>query len=139
MAGNFDVSVKLTGYNRVRNQLRALAAAHPDDTDPILEKHAKTEANRLREKPYPPKLPGQKYIRTGQLGRRFRAQKRKKGQWSVINRTEYAVWVIQKGMQNKKYHEGRWWTIQDELAKEMPKLTKNLATKLERIMEKQPD
>lgn len=140
MARNaFDVSYDVKGYNRVQNMLRALASAHPNVTDPIIGKHVKQQAKDLRGKPYPPMLPNQKYKRTGILGKRFRAQHRGKGQWAVINRVPYAVWVIKKGMQNRKYHLGRWWTLEDEMDASMPELTRNLTVALENEIEKQTD
>ena len=135
----FDVKVEFEarGYNRVRNQLRTLAAAHPDITDKVMERHIKTQAANLRSKPYPPMLPNQKYKRTGKLGRAFRAQRRGRGSWAVINRTSYAVYVIKKGYQNRKYHEGRWWTIEDEMKRSMPELTRKLSTELEQELGRQ--
>ena len=139
MADPFDVTVRMYGYNRVRNQLRAMASAHPKHTDPTIEKHAKTQAAMLRNKPYPPERPNQKYVRTGELGRRWRAQHQGRGRWAIINRRPKAVWVIKQGMQNRKYHLGRWWTMEDTLAKTMPQLTKNLSRTLEALMEQQRD
>ncbi len=139
MSNPFNVSVELRGTNRVANQLRAMASAHPDKTDPIIGKHAKWQSRQLRRKRYPPELPGQKYIRTGNLGRRFRARRVKKGVHIVMNRQSYAVWVVKKGMQNTKYHLGRWWTIDDEVQKNAPTLTKKLAAMLEDLMRKQKD
>jgi hypothetical protein len=131
------VEFEMRGVNRVRNQLRALASAVPNITGPVVEKHTKDEAANLRNKPYPPMLPNQKYRRTGLLGRRFRAQRRGAGAWAVINRTEYALWVIKKGYQNRKYHEGRWWTIDDEMARTMPELTRKLTRALETELDRQ--
>ena len=136
--------VELRGYNRVNNQLRALASAHTDVTDPVIEKHTKALSAMFRGKPYPNKLPNQKYQRTYNLRRGFRAQNRGKGKWAVINRAKrrgryYALWVIKKGFQNRKYHLGRWWTIEDESQKTMPTLTRNLSLALEQLMERQTD
>ena len=139
MADPFDVSFKFDGVNRVRNQLRAAASFHADVTDPIIEKHTKSESKRLRSKAYPPKLPNQKYIRTFTLKRRFRAQRYGTAKWAVVNRTPYAVWVIKKGMQNRKLHLNRWWTLEDTLQENTPELTKKLSTGLEELLNKQSD
>ena len=137
MADPFDVSVEIRGTNRVRNQLRAAASAHTKHTDPVIGKHAKKQSAMMRALAYPAKLPNQKYVRTFELKRRYRAQKRASAQWAVINRTKYAVWVIKKGMQNRKYHLGRWYTLEDKMAETMPTLTKNLSVMLEDLMRKQ--
>ncbi len=140
-----EVNFTMQGSNRVRNQLRTIAALHPELTDPVIEKHVKKESARMRKEPYPPKLPNQKYVRTGTLGRSFRAQHVKLGMWQIINRAtnprgrQYAAWVIKKGFQNKQYHLGRWWTIEEKLQKNMPILTKKLSIMLERELDRQPD
>lgn len=146
MADPLAVQVTFSGYNRVNNQLRAAASFYADESDAIIEKHVKSEASRLRSKPYPPMLPGQKYRRTFRLGTHFRAQHQGKNKWAVINRVKslrygrpYAVWVVKKGMQNRRVHLRRWWTIDDELAKNAPVLTKNLSVELEQLLNRQRD
>lgn len=139
MADPFDVSVTFTGLNRVRNQLRAAASFYKQEADPLIGKHAKSESARMRDKAYPPRLPNQKYIRTYELKRKYRAQHKGAGVWAVINRRKGAVWVIKKGMQNRKYHAGRWYTLEDELNKNVPKLTKNLSAHLEQLLNSQRD
>lgn len=134
---SFKPSFELRGTNRVRNQLRTLAAADPDITEPVIAKHAKSERRRLKSTPYPAKLPGQKYIRTGNLANRFRAERQKAGVWRVTNSASYAVWVIKRGMQNRQYHRGRWWTMEDVLEDGMPDLTRDLSRELEREMDRQ--
>lgn len=134
-----SVDFTITGYNRVRNQLRAAASFYDKQSDKAIEKHAKREAKNLRSKPYPATLPNQKYIRTFELQRKFRAQRRGISRWAVINRRPGAVWVIKKGMQNRKVHLGRWWTIEDTLQATIPPLTKELSTQFEGLIERQRD
>lgn len=135
----FDVRVNMKGFNRVRNQLRAAASFHTKETDPVIAKHAKKQARLLRQKRYPPKLPNQQYVRTFELGRRFRARKIKAGQWQVINKRRGAVWVIKEGFQNIKFHAWRWWTMDEELRETMPELTRELTETLEGILRSQSD
>ena len=129
------VQFDIRGSNRVRNQLRGLAAAHPEETGPVVEKHTKWAAAQMRRERYPAERPNQTYRRTYELRRRFRAQKVKAAVWRVINLRPGAVWVIKKGMQNRKVHLGRWWTLEDKLQKTMPRLTRKLTDKLDDIME----
>jgi len=128
----FDLEIR--GTNRVRNQLRAVASFHPNKTDAVIGKHARAERIRLKAKPYPPRLPGQIYRRTGNIANRFFSRKKSMGVWEIGNSALYAAWVIKKGMQNRKYHKGRWWTGDDVLAERMPMLTKALSEKLEAIL-----
>jgi len=126
-----DVSVEMKGINRVKNQLRTLAALHPEITDPIIAAHAKKERARLKSKPYPPRLPNQKYVRTGLLANKFAHRKLGPGKHSVANTRPNGIYVIKKGWQNRQYHLGRWWTIEDALDENMPELTKNLTKALD--------
>lgn len=134
-----DVQFEVRGINRVRNQLRAAASFHPNESNEVVERHTKAMAAMFRNKPYPARLPNQKYVRTFELRRRFRAMRAKAAHWRVINRTPYAVWVVKKGFQNIKYHAWRWWTIDDESEKTMPELTRKLSARLEQILERQSD
>lgn len=140
-----DVTYTYTGYNRVRNQLRAAASFHRQEADPIVEKHTKNEAGKLRNKPYAPKLPNQRYQRTFRMGKAFRAQRQGVAQWAVINRVKslkygrpYAAWVIKRGMQ-ARVHRNRWWVMDDELDKSVPMLTRNLTIMLEDLLNRQRD
>lgn len=141
-----DASFTLSGFNRVGNQLRAAASTHPDLTDPIIEAHTKSEAARLRRKAYPPELPNQKYKRTYDLQRHFRAQRRGPGRWAVINRVRsritgmmYAYRVIKKGFQGHDYFLGRWWIFEDVLQKNAPMLTRDLSVAIEKLLDRQRD
>lgn len=119
------VEVTFDGYNRVMNRLRKLAAAHPGKTDPIIGAHAKRERQALAKTPYPPKLPNQKYKRTGRLARSWSAVRNAPASWSVINRAShrnryYAIFVV--GKFQARIHVGRWWIAKDEAAKRSPEL-----------------
>lgn len=136
------VQFEIRGWNRVRNQLRTVAKYHPNVSDRVVERHTKRVAGQLRRKPYPPKRPQQKYQRTGDLGKSFRAQKERDAHWRIINRVKsrkyqrpYAIHVIKKGRQ-PWFHKNRWWTIDEEVEKTMPELTRTLTQELEREMER---
>lgn len=130
-----DFSYEIRGTNRVRNQLRAAAAFHPDTTDPLIGRHAQNEAGRLARKPYPPAQPGQRYHRTYHLARSWRARRMTPGVHQIENMAAYAVWVVKKGMQNRQVHLNRWWTADDELRRNMPQLSKALAAELEQKLQ----
>jgi hypothetical protein len=66
---------------------------------------------------YPPPREGQKYVRTYRLGHNWG--------WEIVDHgnevkgilfnrdTPYAKWVQDRVYQNRRYHAGRWTTIQD--------------------------
>lgn len=132
-----SVDFTIQGSNRVRNQLRTIAAFHPELTDPVIGKHAKKESKRMRKEPYPSYLPHFTHTRTYELRRKFRAQHVKSGVWRVINRAAHAPWVIKKGFQKDHPSFLRWWTMQDKLQENIPTLTKQLSVMLERELERQ--
>lgn len=138
MASPFQqpIQIDMAGYNRVMNQLRAMASAHPRKTNPIIGAHARQQRAKLKGRPYPHKLPNQKYIRTGELANRWEAIQVKPGVWRISNRRRGVVAVVKKGFQNRKYHLGRWWTVEDVLAEDMPQLTRNLTAMLDGLLKK---
>ena len=131
------IGVEIRGTNRVRNQLRIIASFHPDRTDPIIGKHAKAEQRTLRATPYPPKRPGQTYVRKrffGGIAGSFSARKVKTGVWDVRNSRLYATYVI--GKRQAWMHKGRWWIMADEMQKRMPNLTNALSVELEMLLDR---
>lgn len=138
MSGAFEIKVEIVGLKRLENQLRSLEKAL-QIIDPVISKHATKFADDIRNKPYPPMLPNQKYKRTGLLGRRFRAKHAGMplGSHAVENRVPYAIWVAKRGWQNKAYHLGRWWTLENEAEKTIPTLQRELSTALEQELDRQ--
>lgn len=127
-------SIRVIGAHRVANRLRGQAARFPRVTDRITGKWAKATRAKLKAKKYPPKIPGQKYVRTGILGSSWKATRQKAGSWAIENWASqrgkiYSHWVINRGTQ-AGVHEGRWWTGQDVIDEEVPALTKELADEL---------
>lgn len=138
-----DTVVK--GMGRLTNQFRAIVEFSNKSADNIMGEHVTDEAGRLRRKPYPPMLPGQKYVRTYRFGQAFKAEQVRPLHWQVVNRVKslrygrpYAVWVAKKGMQ-AQIHQNRWWTADDELEDNLPKLNDKLGGFLEVTLDKQRD
>lgn len=135
------LSAEFQGTNRVRNQLRAVAAYHPNKTDAIIGKHAKAEQRELRKTPYPPRLAHFTHERKrffGGIAGSFSANRVKAGQWRVTNSRPHARFVIGT-MAQKRQHPSffRWWIMRDETQKRAPSLTRQLTAELERDLENQ--
>lgn len=107
-----------------------------DITDPVIRNHATIFAHYMRNKQYPSELPNQKYVRTGLLGKRFRAKHAglPRGSHGVENRVNYAAFVVKRGMQNKQYHAWRWWTLEGQAEKSVPQLEKNIAIAIDEAL-----
>ncbi len=130
------LSFEIKGVNRVRNQLRFLAAMHPDKTDPIIRDHAKRQQRALRARPYPPKPATSTYIRKrffGGIAGSFSAQQKSPGVWIVANSRPYAHHVI--GKSQAWMHAGRWWKMKDVMEETMPELVKDLTAMIETNLE----
>jgi len=86
--------------------------------------------------PYPPTRPGQRYRRTGTLGRTIGTEVRSLGA-SVVGTigtsTVYAPWVI-SDKQQAWMHAGRWWTLQGVVRKARDGIVKIYADMLKRLV-----
>lgn len=129
---------EIKGINRVRNQLRFLAAMHPDKTDPIIRDHAKRQQRELRAKPYPPKPATSTYIRKqffGGIAGSFSAQSVKPGVWLVSNSRPYAPYVIGDPWERFTH----WWKMKPTMEETMPELVTDLTVMIETELEGQGD
>jgi hypothetical protein len=123
------ISMKVTGVNRVRNNLRRFVSDHKKIFDPVISDHVKGLQRLLSRKKAPAKLPRQKYIRTGRLQSSFSARKISPAVWTIRNSAPYATWVVKERVGNvgqAAIHQGRWFTIEEEERKLRPQLTRNL-------------
>lgn len=87
---------------------------------------------------YPPELPNQRYVRTGQLGRgwrgrpEFRQQRGFEFRGTLSNPTPYVERVQDIGKQERIF-KGRWQTIQEVLRREMPRIESQFEAAMERL------
>ena len=130
------LSFEIRGYDRVRNNLRAVAVAHPKETDSVMRAWSKSAADSLSRTPYPAKPANSRYKRTFALKAGWNSQQVKPGAWAITNRASakgqfYARYVVgpKSGPQGQAWmHRGRWWTADEVLSKTyIPKLTVDLS------------
>lgn len=126
-------SVEIKGINRVSNALRKLAALDKTILDPVLSKWAQGLRGKLKGKAYPPKRPGQTYVRTGRLANSWAVDQQGAGTWAITNRTDYGGFVI--GDEQAAAHKGRWWQARPAIEEEIPTLTRDLSDEIERVWE----
>lgn len=71
---------------------------------------------------YPPELPNQVYVRTGDLGEGFGVDRYAASAYRFGNSVDYAPAVIgdSYGRGQDAVHAGRWWTLYDVLSRELP-------------------
>jgi len=80
---------------------------------------------------YAPRIPAQKYVRTGRLGQNWQLRTVPNGV-QFFNPTSYAAYVIGDGARNKQagIHQGRWWLGRERIEAEVPDLVDELGEKI---------
>lgn len=127
-------SIEFKGINRVSNALRKLAALDKTILDPVGKRWAQGVTKKLKGKAYPPRRPGQTYVRTGRLANSWAVDALGAGVWSITNRTDYGVFVV--GDEQAAVHKGRWWQARPTIQEEIPQLTRDLSDEIERVWER---
>jgi hypothetical protein len=134
-----NIRFEMKDHNRVANNLRRFASESPQVTDGVVGDWSKDMRYMLKAKPYPPKLPNQRYIRTGRLANSWRAFRVKLGEWTIANdarspRTSelYASRVVgdNRGLNQHHLFRGRWWIARQEIENFAGDLTRRLSRAL---------
>lgn len=88
---------------------------------------------KLVVKPYPPKRPNQRYVRTFRMQARWKADPAQGGA-RIYNEQPYAGHVVGDGEgRGQAYmHVGRWWLARSEIEAERPKLRDALVREMDR-------
>lgn len=132
MTNRFTVSVY--GQKAVANTLRGAAASMPRQVANTTYDWAQTHVMRhLSVKPYPAARPGQRYKRTGRLGRGWRSGVRGRAVY-IENVTPYAGYVVGdgKGKRQAWMHRGRWYVMRAEVERQRPQLNRMMNAMIDR-------
>ena len=129
------VDLDIKAYNRVRNDLRRKVIESPQVADRVTRQWALNTRQVLKQTPYPPKRPNQRYVRTGRLANSWKVVKQGTAQYQITNSAAnrgrlYAGYVV--GLNQAWMHKGRWWIARDIVAQEIPNLTRALTEELTR-------
>lgn len=119
-ASGSNITFEIRGYDRVRNNLRSVIAAHPKETNDVMRKWAEDARMFLKRTPYPPVPANSRYKRTGRLASSWKKEQVKPGVWALTNNATgpkgqfYARYVVgeESGPKNKRQawmHKNRWW------------------------------
>lgn len=107
----FQLTVK--GDDQILTDLREGERLLPTRVNSIVWASVRELRADLKRKPYPPKLPNQRYVRTGKLANSYSARRERRNLYSVRNSAPYASYVVNEGTQADIHREdGRWWTVQ---------------------------
>lgn len=138
------MNITFKNFDRVANTMRYMAAKQPEITDPVMADWVKDMRYALKAEPYPPKRPGQRYVRTGRLANSWAAEQVKPGVWRIVNNARspitnelYAARVVgdAKGQGQGPYFINRWWKAIDILNGFTGDLTERLSKALVRYWE----
>ena len=130
-ATDTNIRFEIRGYDRVRNNLRAVIAAHPKDVNEVMRQWAEDTRMFLKRTRYPAKPANSRYVRTGKLASSWRKQQVKPGVWSFYNDATgpksgkfYARYVVGKKdgpinqRQTRAHLRNNWWRA-DEVIEEI--------------------
>lgn len=124
------------GHERVTHVLRDTAQRAPKEMGETTFLWAARHAiPRLRAQPYPSPRPGQTYMRTGQLARRWSVRNNEGGA-TIFNNRPGAIFVIGDGQGGGQawMHVGRWWRAVDIIRNERHALGDMLIKKLNKLL-----
>ena len=127
-------TVSVYGQRAVANNLRGAAASMPRQTTNTAYDWAQQHVMRqLSVKPYPAPRPKQRYRRTGDLGRGWRAGVRGKAVY-IENEMPYAGYVVGdgKGQRQAWMHRGRWFVMRSMVEQQRPQLNRMMNAMIER-------
>ena len=114
-----SISYEIRGYDRVRNNLRGVIAAHPKDVNEVMRRWAEDTRMFLKRTAYPPKPANSRYTRTGRLASSWKKEQVKPAVWAITNNASgpksgfYARYVVgeRDGPKNQRQaaHMSHWW------------------------------
>ena len=124
----------ITGNDELLARLRSASAKAPGVMDEISYRWAQNVRAKLKSTPYPPKRPGQRYVRTGRLANSWRAERKGKGRAVIINSAGYSGYVVGDGAGQRQawMHRGRWWLMRDMVDEKRPELKRMMVQMLTR-------
>ena len=122
----------ITGNDELLARLRSASAKAPGVMDEISYRWAQNVRAKLKSTPYPPKRPGQRYVRTGRLANSWRAERKGKGRAVIINSAGYSGYVV--GKKQAWFHRGRWWLGRSVLMESAPELKAAAIKELDKLL-----
>jgi len=122
----------ITGNDALLARLRSASAKAPGVMDEISYRWAQNVRAKLKSTPYPPKRPGQRYVRTGRLANSWRAERKGKGRAVIINSAGYSGYVV--GKKQAWTHRGRWWLGRNVLMESAPELETAAKREIDRLL-----
>ena len=123
-----NIKFEIRGYDRVRNNLRAVIAAHPQEVNEVMRQWAEDTRMFLKRTAYPAKPANSRYTRTGRLASSWKKTEVKPAVWAFTNDARgprgrfYARYVVgeKSGPINQRQawmHRDNWWRADEVIEK----------------------
>lgn len=127
-------SLTVIGQNAVANTLRTAAATGGKRVNNVTYQWAQQNVLSQYRRAYPPERPGQRYRRTGALGRNWDIRINP-ASITIYNRMAYAGYVVGdgKGKGQAWMHRGRWWLARDVANAARPALKAMVVSELDHM------
>ena len=122
----------ITGNDALLARLRSASAKAPGVMDEISYRWAQNVRAKLKSTPYPPKRPGQRYVRTGRLANSWRAERKGRGRALIANSAPYSGYVV--GKKQAYMHRGRWWLGRTVLMESAPELEAAAIREIDKLL-----
>jgi len=102
----------------------------PSVVNRVAGRWAQARRAQLKSTKYPPKLPGQVYVRTGRLANSWGVLSKGNLEWVIRNTANfrgryYSGYVVGRGKQ-AAIHLGRWWVAEDIVEERIGELENKL-------------
>jgi hypothetical protein len=117
-----SISYEIRGYDRVRNNLRGVIAAHPKEVNEVMRRWAEDTRMFLKRTAYPPKPANSRYTRTGRLASSWKKEQVKPAVWGITNNAKgvhgqfYARYVV-GDWQTRGHKMNNWWRAAEVVEK----------------------
>lgn len=128
--------ITIHGYDRLAAVLAEVEREANEATEQAVGAYVSRARDRLEDKPYPPELPGQRYIRTYNLKHGFRDIHLSRGEWLIFNEMEYSSYVVGTPDEQAAIHAGRWWVAREVVEERVPDLEDVLAARYQAIIDR---
>lgn len=126
--------IQVYGARAVANELRTAAAGMQRRVTNATYAWAQSRVvSQLSVMTYPPKRPGQRYVRTYRLRNGWTVTAKGKGV-TIANRMPYAGYVMgdARGQRQAWMHRGRWPLVKTIIDKERPRLKAGIEDEVQR-------
>lgn len=129
-----EVIINIRGFEQTDQDLIKVTPLVEKDTEEVIRVWGQQERAKLKSTPYPARRPGQRYIRTGGLGRSWAFNKLSKGHFALVNSRLYSSFVV--GLKQAWMHVNRWWIAEEEIKEDVAQIKPMLLRRYQETLDR---